>query len=128
MKIEYTTKFELQGFNFRKPKYKFSIKSSILKTHFKELMKLSFLYDSKEKSAYISEMNEEDFLILVGKIENSNDKRCATSHKKSVENMKKRWNPEKENSQCEHGDLGSRGYRHGSIVTCPDCGKRAEVW
>lgn len=29
---------------------------------------------------------------------------------------------------CEHEDLGSLGYTHGTIVTCPHCGQRAEVW
>lgn len=31
-------------------------------------------------------------------------------------------------SDCQHEDLGSLGYRHGDIVICPHCGKRAEVW
>lgn len=29
---------------------------------------------------------------------------------------------------CDHADLGSLGYAHGSIVKCPHCGQRAEVW
>ncbi len=29
---------------------------------------------------------------------------------------------------CEHDDLGSLGYTHGTIVNCPFCGKKAEVW
>ena len=29
---------------------------------------------------------------------------------------------------CEHEDLGSFGYAHGTIVTCPNCGAAAEVW
>lgn len=29
---------------------------------------------------------------------------------------------------CEHEDLGSLGYTHGTIVNCPFCGKKAEVW
>jgi len=29
---------------------------------------------------------------------------------------------------CEHEDLGSLGYAHGSVVKCPHCGQRAEVW
>lgn len=29
---------------------------------------------------------------------------------------------------CDHGDLGSMGYRHGDTVICPFCGERAEVW
>lgn len=31
-------------------------------------------------------------------------------------------------SSCDHADLGSLGYKHGTIVTCPYCGDRAEVW
>ena len=35
----------------------------------------------------------------------------------------------KNNAQnCEHGDLGSLGYVHGSTVVCPYCGKLAVVW
>lgn len=29
---------------------------------------------------------------------------------------------------CDHGDLGSLGYIHGSIVKCPGCGSMVEVW
>lgn len=29
---------------------------------------------------------------------------------------------------CDHGDLGSLGYMHGSIVKCPGCGSMVEVW
>jgi len=29
---------------------------------------------------------------------------------------------------CDHPDLGSLGYAHGSIVKCPYCGAQAEVW
>lgn len=32
------------------------------------------------------------------------------------------------NNDCEHDDLGSLGYKHGTIVNCPFCGKRTEVW
>ena len=31
-------------------------------------------------------------------------------------------------THCEHGDLGSLGYRHGDTVKCPFCGQMAEVW
>lgn len=30
--------------------------------------------------------------------------------------------------QCDHEDLGSRGYQHGDYVKCPDCGKMTHVW
>lgn len=29
---------------------------------------------------------------------------------------------------CDHGDLGSLGYRHGEFVKCPHCGTMTEVW
>ena len=29
---------------------------------------------------------------------------------------------------CEHGDLGSRGYKLGDYVRCPDCGEMTNVW
>jgi hypothetical protein len=29
---------------------------------------------------------------------------------------------------CQHEDLGSLGYKHGTTVKCPFCGKLAEVW
>ncbi len=32
------------------------------------------------------------------------------------------------NLDCDHGDLGSLGYKHGEVVKCPHCGKPAEVW
>lgn len=29
---------------------------------------------------------------------------------------------------CQHEDLGSLGYKHGTTVKCPFCGKLVEVW
>lgn len=107
----------------RQMKYKFEIIDSILKTHFKELMKISTLYDSKEKSGYISVDNQVKFDALLIKINKSNDKRCKTSHAKSIEMLKNR-----KSDFCEHEDLGSMGYKHGETVKCPNCGKMAEVW
>lgn len=31
-------------------------------------------------------------------------------------------------SNCQHEDLGSLGYTHGTTVVCPFCGQLAEVW
>lgn len=31
-------------------------------------------------------------------------------------------------ADCRHEDLGSMGYVHGTIVPCPHCGQRTEVW
>ena len=36
--------------------------------------------------------------------------------------------PKASASQCDHGDLGSLGYRHGDTVKCPHCGQAAKVW
>jgi hypothetical protein len=33
-----------------------------------------------------------------------------------------------DSESCQHEDLGSLGYTHGSTVKCPNCGKLAEVW
>jgi len=33
-----------------------------------------------------------------------------------------------EPSSCSHEDLGSLGYKHGDVVDCPYCGRKAEVW
>lgn len=37
-------------------------------------------------------------------------------------------NEDTNSNGCEHEDLGSLGYKHGDVVSCPFCGKRAEVW
>lgn len=31
-------------------------------------------------------------------------------------------------NNCEHEDLGSLGYTHGTYVKCPYCGQMAQVW
>lgn len=31
-------------------------------------------------------------------------------------------------SECQHEDLGSLGYKHGTTVKCPFCNQMAEVW
>ncbi len=31
-------------------------------------------------------------------------------------------------NNCQHEDLGSLGYTHGTTVKCPHCGNMAEVW
>ncbi len=105
--------------------YKFKIESSILKKHYKALARIAMLFNSRERNAgFIKKENKEKFLKLIEEIENSNNKRCATSHKKAVQNYKKR------NSKniCNHEDLGSLGYTHGEKVKCPHCGELAIVW
>ena len=59
-------------------------------------------------------------------INNSNDKRAATSARKAREAYKSR--KVSKNYHCDHGDLGSMGYQHGTTVKCPDCGELVEVW
>ncbi len=109
---------------------KYTLIDSILKKHFKILMRLTTLrYDYKTKSGLINEENKAEFLVLAEEIDNSNSKRCKTSHKKSIEKKSKKTESRKNNSvNCDHSDLGSVGYVHGDIVTCPNCGQRAEVW
>lgn len=108
--------------------YKFKIASSILKKHYKALARMSMLFNDKERNVgFIKNKNKEAFLKLIEEIEKSNDKRCATSHKKAVENAKSKYS-KASSSRCEHEDLGSLGYAHGEIVTCPHCGQRARVW
>ncbi len=76
----------------RKAKYIFSIEESILKTHYKQLARMSFLFSKETRNeGYILSENVENFLALIEKIEKSSDKRCATSHKKSLEKKKKSY-------------------------------------
>jgi hypothetical protein len=123
MKIKYN-KIQIENpYVSAKCVYKFQIVSDVLKKHYKELARMSMLFNSKERNAgFIRKENEQAFLKLVEEIENSNDKRCASSHKKAAEKYKNR------NAKCQHEDLGSLGYRHGDRVKCPHCGEMAVVW
>ena len=103
---------------------KFKICDSILKTHFKNLMKISKMYNSKEKTGFILESNKDEYTSLLNKIERSNSDKCRESHKKSIERKIERNNL----IYCDHRDLGSFGYMHGETVSCPFCGMKAEVW
>ncbi len=124
MKIEYTTKLDFPHEKMGML-YQFTIKQSILITHFKSLMKLARLYESSKKTGCIHPDDKEEFLSLIDKIEKSSDARCKKSHEAATKNFKEKTYS---SSRCEHEDLGSLGYRHGDTVTCPFCGKRAEVW
>lgn len=105
--------------------YQYKIVDSILKSHYKELMRISSCHGwDGYNTGVIKFEDREAFEKLVEKIEKSNDKRCATSHKKAIENKKNR----KKAVKCDHQDLGSLGYRHGDRVKCPFCGKMCEVW
>lgn len=134
MKIFYTKELNLTEREKRvygdKIAYKFVIKKSILKTHFKELMALLRFgvknYDGKEKIGFISKDNANKFLILVEQIEKSSDVDAEKSHQKSKELYKTKKNGESE--ICDHSDLASIGYTHGEIVKCPSCGSRQKVW
>jgi len=127
-KIIYS-KVEQEGVNRSlRISHKYQLVDSILKTHFKMLMRLTTLkYDYSTREGLIRETDMPDFLELVDKIEKSNNKRCATSHKKSIEKKAAKKHQPKE-VQCGHEDLGSLGYRHGETVECPNCGRMAEVW
>jgi hypothetical protein len=123
MKIRYEKIKNENPYVTKKCVYKFKIVESILKSHYKSLARMSMLFNSIERNAgFIRKENEQEFLDLVAKIEKSNDKRCATSHKKAVEKRKTR------KMKCEHEDLGSLGYKHGARVRCPHCGEMCVVW
>jgi len=128
MKVSYITNETSHKNIFGQGYYKFKINDSILKTHFKSLMKLSRMYDSKEKTGYIVENNREDFLKLHLEIENSDASKAKKSHEKSVKSYQKKREESSYKSKCDHEDLGSLGYKHGEIVSCPNCGKKTEVW
>jgi hypothetical protein len=102
----------------------YTLLDSILKTHFKELMRLTRCYDSKEKTGYITDKDELKFKDLVEKIEKSDSKKARASHEKTAAKAKQRYSK----SKCTHDDLGSLGYRHGTTVKCPHFGQMAEVW
>lgn len=88
MKIEITENLKNDKFaQYKKAVLKFFIKESILKTHFKELIKLSAHYSNSDKTGYIKSDQKSDFIELLEKIEKSDSKKCAESHKKSI--MKK---------------------------------------
>ena len=74
----------------RKTALEYKIRESITKGHFKELMRMSHLYDSKEKTGFISEENKEEFLKLIDKASRSNLKRAKGSHQKSIEKLKEK--------------------------------------
>lgn len=123
MKIEYKKISNENPYVTQKCVYRFKIVGSVLKSHYKLLARMSMLFNSEERNAgFIKKEDEQKFLTLIDKIENSNNKRCETSHKKAVENYKNR------KTVCNHEDLGSFGYKHGDKVKCPHCGKTCEVW
>lgn len=123
MKIRYNKIQNENPYVSQKCVYEFKIVSSVLKTHYKALARMSMLFNSRERNAgFIKKEDEPAFLKLVEEIENSNESRCATSHKKAVAKYKNK------KTACEHEDLGSFGYRHGDRVKCPHCGEIAVVW
>lgn len=55
----------------------------------------------------------------------------SLAQKNNVEingNIENRVSRREISQHCEHDDLGSLGYTHGSTVRCPHCGELAEVW
>lgn len=105
---------------------KYELVDSILKTHFKALMKLSH-YTAYTKTGEVYSEDKAAFLELVEKIEKSNTARARTSHAKTAEKYKER-KASAAQGKCEHEDLGSLGYKHGTFVRCPNCGQTVEVW
>ena len=111
----------------KKAVYKFKIESSILKTHYKELARMAFLFNSNREernSGYILPQDVDKFLALVEKAEKVSSEVASKSHAKTAEKAKARDSK----VSCDHGDLGSLGYKHGSTVRCPNCGQMAQVW
>jgi hypothetical protein len=68
----------------------FTIAESIMKDHFKLLMKLARLYDASTKTGYIVKKDEPDFNALVDIIEKSDSQKCAVSHRKCAEKKAKK--------------------------------------
>ena len=128
MKINYEKIQNPNAFEkMRKLVLRFTIKQSILKPHFKLLARMSVLFKhDPDVGAYVGNIsleNESDFYSLLKKIEDSDSKKSTASHQKSKIKLK-----QKQEKFCEHSDLGSLGYAHGTTVNCPNCGKKAEVW
>ena len=129
---------------------KYTLVGSILKTHFKELMKMSDCsYHGGKKKGLIRQSNKRKFLDLVERINKISDERAAASHAKTAaesaqrnarrneernvrrrESSDKALNYPRDPRSCEHEDLGSLGYgaSYGEKVICPYCGSLVEVW
>jgi len=123
MKVKYNKIQNENPYISTKCVYEFKIVSDVLKKHYKALANMAMLFNSKERNAgFIKKEDEQNFLKLVNEIENSNDKRCANSHKKAAEKYKNK------KVKCQHEDLGSLGYKHGERVKCPHCGNMTTVW
>jgi len=54
--------------------------------------------------------------------------KVAEKHGYSMPEKVVRASKKAESRSCEHEDLGSLGYTHGTTVKCPNCGIMAEVW
>jgi hypothetical protein len=122
-------KIKINGCNYQ-------ILKAITKTHFKKLMKLNIntihnyegtkkAYDWKTKTGTVKDIHKDDLQKLAVLINKSSSKRAETSYEKAIE---KKAIKSENKSHCEHEDLGSLGYKHGTIVKCPNCGEMAEVW
>ena len=97
------------------------IEASLTKTDFKSLMKIIACYNAKERTALVVENNMGKLKSLIEKTNKVNPKIAQKSHDKAKQKAATR-------STCDHQDLGSLGYTHGSTVKCPHCGQMAEVW
>lgn len=104
MKINYKKVKNENSYIMAKCIYEFEIESSILKTHYKALTRMSMrkLFNSKRNVGFIKKEDEKKFLELVKKIENSDDEKCKTSHEKAVQKYQQK---RKQNTYGE----------------CPDC-------
>jgi hypothetical protein len=102
MKIKYEKVITENIYIMNQCIFKFKIVSSILKKHYKELARMSMLFNNREQNTgFIEKRDEQQFLDLVAIIESSNDARCATSHKNAIEKAKNRKNTVSFEDYCE---------------------------
>lgn len=107
MKIRYEKVAHENAYIVQKCVYRFEIIASITKTHYKALAKMSMLFNSTARNVgFVKKENAAEFLSLIEKIEKSNDKVAAASHKKSIETARNRRNAISFDDYCEdHLDM-----------------------
>ena len=136
-KITHTSHSDIRRYSSDQRIIEYTLVGSVLKTHFKELMKLSECsYNSATKKGLIRESKKTAFLALIERINKVSDKRANASHAKTAAEAVARRSETSDNkyprnpNECEHEDLGSLGYStdFGEKVVCPYCGSLVEVW
>lgn len=108
-----------------------SLKTVITKilTHSKRSLtykEVSFLNNIKDnKSLTEKQLN---WLLSITEKTNYSIDESAIPIKKSKPRTKPKSKSKSKSFHCDHEDLGSLGYEHGTTVTCPHCGERTVVW